>query len=217
MARKKERSPAFQVYPKDAMSDEIYQLMNNRQKGIYWDFLLRAWIEGSIPSDIQTLAMLAKEDERDFETLWPLISRKFKLKGKRYVNARLLKEEKKQKNYSKRMRENAHKLWRKKSQLVPDRERIETGKSGLPSKPSHSNGNALQFASSSLALAPSVGSQREPQNGAIAPSKTAEKKTDPKTGRAYATCHPLVFADPGDDGVPMCNSCMKIPTWYKPQ
>lgn len=111
MAKKKEKSPAYQYYPKDMETDEVVKLMNNRQRGIYHRLLDHNWLEGSIPAEIGHLATLVHENLKDFEAMWPLISKKFRKKGSRLTNPRQERERKKQKTFSKKQADAAHKRW----------------------------------------------------------------------------------------------------------
>lgn len=85
------KRPAYQWYPADADSDEVFKLMTYEQEGIYRRLLDHQWIEGSIPSDVESLARLLPKVPRDrFLEIWPLISSKFRPRNSdRLVNDKL--------------------------------------------------------------------------------------------------------------------------------
>lgn len=93
------KSPAFQFYPKDFLSDENVVLMTNQELGCYMKLLCYCWKEGSIPLDIQKIAKLCNEDGAAMALLWSAIKNCFsvcKENPERLVNLRLLKEREKQ-------------------------------------------------------------------------------------------------------------------------
>lgn len=97
----KNKPPAFQFYPSEFLADENVKLMTCEERGAYITLLCHNWIEGSLPDDDKSLAILSDAKER-----WPLIKAKI-LKcfchssaKKRYSNPRLKKEKKKQKRFS---------------------------------------------------------------------------------------------------------------------
>ncbi|NOS67941.1 MAG: DUF1376 domain-containing protein [Candidatus Peribacteraceae bacterium] len=97
------KSPAFQFYPKDWLSDANVVSMTNEQKGIYITLLCHCWLEGSIPSDVSALSRLCGVQVDRMKKLWPEIERCFKQKGDGFIHYRLVQEGLKQK------------LWREKS------------------------------------------------------------------------------------------------------
>ena len=54
------KSPAFQFYPKDFISDLNVQMMTMEERGVYITLLCSAWIEGQVPDDIIILKRLCK-------------------------------------------------------------------------------------------------------------------------------------------------------------
>lgn len=71
------KSPAFQFYPKDFLSDENVMLMSNQELGCYIKLISFCWIEGSIPSDIKNIAKLCGEDASVMSQLWQSIEKCF--------------------------------------------------------------------------------------------------------------------------------------------
>ena len=52
------KSPAFQFYPADFLSDSKVILMSNEEVGCYIKLICHGWLEGSIPSNIEGIALL---------------------------------------------------------------------------------------------------------------------------------------------------------------
>lgn len=72
-----QKAPAYQWFPRDFAMDEVAQLMNYEQQGMYRKLLDHQWLEGSIPADEVELAALLKVPVARFRKLWPRIARKF--------------------------------------------------------------------------------------------------------------------------------------------
>lgn len=94
------KSPAFQCYPAELFNDEAVKLMSNREFGIYWKLICHSWTEKSIPADLEKLAVIVNEDPRDFESMWPKMSFKFRKKRDRLLHKRVERERAKQKQFS---------------------------------------------------------------------------------------------------------------------
>ena len=100
----KNKSPAFQFYPKDFLSDEKVLMMTNQEVGCYIKLLCYCWLEGSIPSDVNKIAKLCGENSSVMAELWPSLKSCFKSTGnylKRLKHCRLEKEREKQDKYHK--------------------------------------------------------------------------------------------------------------------
>jgi uncharacterized protein YdaU (DUF1376 family) len=74
------KSPAFQFYPKDYLSDAKTRVMTFKQRGMYWDLVSHCWLEKGLPDDpkeiarilgITSIARFVKHD-------WPVIGRCFR-------------------------------------------------------------------------------------------------------------------------------------------
>jgi uncharacterized protein YdaU (DUF1376 family) len=84
------KRPAYQWNVVDAEGDEVFQLMDYEQRGIYRTLLDRQWLEGSIPADpARVFGLLKLRSYARFKKLWPLIASKFQEDGDRLRNARL--------------------------------------------------------------------------------------------------------------------------------
>ena len=68
------KSPAFQFYPADFLSDENVVLMSNTEVGCYIKLMCYCWREGSIPSDVNKIAKICGEDDSAMAHLWLAIS-----------------------------------------------------------------------------------------------------------------------------------------------
>jgi len=113
------RPPAFQFYPSDFLSDENVMLMSNQAVGCYIKLLCINWKQGSVPSDIETLALLCGEDGSTMARLWLSLKPCFKAnENGRLINPRLEQERQKQINFrkerSKSGKKGAVKLWKQK-------------------------------------------------------------------------------------------------------
>ena len=113
----KPKSPAFQFYPGDWLSDENVVLMSNAARGLYITLLCHCWLEGSIPADLDKLSKISNEKRKKFEKIWREVESCFSKNGDtgRYVNNRLERERTKQEYYRKERSESgklgANKRW----------------------------------------------------------------------------------------------------------
>ncbi len=57
-----EKSPAFQFYPKDLLSDGKAMAMTYECLGMYWVLLCHDWIDDGIPDDDDEILNLLKYD-----------------------------------------------------------------------------------------------------------------------------------------------------------
>jgi uncharacterized phage protein (TIGR02220 family) len=95
------KSPAFQWYPADYLSDINVILMSNEQRGCYGTLLSHEWLSNGkgIPRDIEAIAKLCGEDSKKMAMLWKGIEKCFKPHPKddtKLIHPRLEKERKKQ-------------------------------------------------------------------------------------------------------------------------
>lgn len=140
------KSPAFQFYPKDWLSDLAVTRMTNQQRGIYITLLCHCWLEGSIPKDLPSISRIIGESVEDIRRHWLGIECCFKEVGGSLVNSRLNREREKQEVFRKAMRDSALRRWK-------DRKRNNKKAMRTYNKESigrHKVGNALPFAVCSL-------------------------------------------------------------------
>jgi len=96
-------SPAFSFYPKDILSDEAAASMTDEELGVYVRLLCHAWLEGSIPADMDRLAKMTRRRRPVFEKLWKAIGLCWRQSDDdpgRLVQGRLEQERVKQRAYS---------------------------------------------------------------------------------------------------------------------
>jgi uncharacterized protein YdaU (DUF1376 family) len=98
-----EKSPAFQFYPKDFLSDEKQIRMSLPAVGIYMRLICHCWNEGSLPADAVSLARLSGATGRQIRELWPSIGPCFRTtEDGRLIHPRLEREREKQQVYRRR-------------------------------------------------------------------------------------------------------------------
>lgn len=66
----KEKSPAFQFFPRDFISDEKVMVMDMAQRGIYITLLCFCWTESSIPADAKEVLKLCRIGT-EYESMLP--------------------------------------------------------------------------------------------------------------------------------------------------
>lgn len=94
-----EKSPAFQFYPKDWLSDGLVRAMGHEARGVYIDLLSIYWNDGGLPSDPKALAARVALPLRTFQRLWPLIAPCFEIGPNSITSKRLDREKLKQSDY----------------------------------------------------------------------------------------------------------------------
>ena len=141
------KSPAFQFYPGDFLSDLNVIVMSGAEVGAYALLMSVCWIENGFPNDMDDMAHVAKMDPNAFAESWSKrLSRCFLLRedGK-WDHPRLQAERVKQQAFSQKMSEagarggRGHKAKVKPAQRVGEAEALGTQRVG----------NALQSPSSS--------------------------------------------------------------------
>lgn len=118
-----EKSPAFQFYPKEFLTDEHVVTMSLQERGAYITLLCYCWQEGSLPANATKLARMLGVPVRAFRRLWTAMQPCFENVGDdRLTHPRLEKERAKQREYQ---------------QTVSDR-----GRMGASARWKHGQGNA---------------------------------------------------------------------------
>ena len=106
------RSPAFQFYPKDFLSDENVRVMSLQERGVYITLLCLCWIQGSLPAGVERLAKLCGVPVNAMRKLWPAILPCFRDGDPdRLIHPRLEREREKQAHYKRRQSDAAAKRW----------------------------------------------------------------------------------------------------------
>jgi len=97
------KSPAFQFYPNDFLSDANVIVMSLQERGAYITLVCICWQQGGLPAQVERLARLCGTPTATFQRLWPAISPCFRsvADGQRLLHPRLEKERKKQRAYRK--------------------------------------------------------------------------------------------------------------------
>lgn len=101
----KARSPAFQWYAADFLSDANVIAMTLEARGAYITLISICWIEGSIPASISRLARLCSVSVEHMNELWEMVGVCFKPHPKDeslLIHPRLAKEERKQREWKKK-------------------------------------------------------------------------------------------------------------------
>lgn len=94
-----EKSPAFQFYPKDFLTDSHVVAMTLTELGAYIKLLCLCWLDGSVPIDLAALARLCRVSTTAFARLWPALEPCFTVLDGRLVQPRIERERRKQTAY----------------------------------------------------------------------------------------------------------------------
>jgi uncharacterized protein YdaU (DUF1376 family) len=103
------KSPAFQFYPKDFITDERVTLMSMQERGVYITLICKCWTEGTLPADLVLLARLCGFPTAAFRKCWTAIAPCFRpcsRDASRLIHPRLEKERQKQRAYRRRQADN---------------------------------------------------------------------------------------------------------------
>ena len=93
------KSPAFQFYAKDWLSDANVRSMSFAAKGVYIDLLAIYWNEGGLPASTDRLARLVGMAPAKFRRLWPAIEPCFVRIQEQLSQKRLEDEKSKQEQF----------------------------------------------------------------------------------------------------------------------
>lgn len=101
------KSPAFQFYVKDYLTDVLVREMSFQHRGVYIEILCHLWnAEGSLPSDLDRLAIIIGMSARRLRKLWPMIEKCFEIDGEILRNPRLDAEKIKQEKFKAKQKAN---------------------------------------------------------------------------------------------------------------
>lgn len=106
------KSPAYQWYPTDALTDARYAELTYEERGVFHALLDYAWLNDGLPTEPERLARLLRLSQADFDRVWVSVSRCFRPRvgdPSRLVNGRQEREREAQAEYSAKMRDNAAK------------------------------------------------------------------------------------------------------------
>lgn len=142
------KSPAFQFYPNDFLSDPKTLVMSAEEIGIYWLLVSVCWKENGLPKENKKLSRLARVQEKKFSRIWnDTISECFYFceETQQYRHEGLDKEQLKQGENSEKRKQAADKRWCK-----TDANALQV----------HSKNDAKQCLSSSTSSSTSLNTQR---------------------------------------------------------
>lgn len=92
-------APAFQFYVRDWLTDT--RGMSLEVKGAHIDLLAYSWAKGPLPNDEPELARILGVALRVFRSLWRVLSRCWKLTKRGWINGRLERTRREQRQYRK--------------------------------------------------------------------------------------------------------------------
>ena len=141
------KSPAFQFYPGDFLSDENVISMTFEERGIYITLLCSCWIQGSIPADHEKLKRLLSGYSNEIPDQVLECFKEMEGDSKRLVHHRLEKERNKQDEW----REKSSQAGKKSAENRQIKKNFKGGSSLVQPK-SNSSVFSLQSSSSSLNL-----------------------------------------------------------------
>lgn len=98
-----EKTPAFQFYPKDFLTDGKVLRMSMAQRGLYITLLSICWTERHLPSGVTELAQMVGLPVQVFRKLWPGVDICFTETPKGLSHKRLDEEREKQDVFRRRM------------------------------------------------------------------------------------------------------------------
>jgi len=105
------KSPAFQFYPKDFLSDEKQIQMSLPAVGMYIRLLCHCWIEGSLPTEERALARLAGATLRQWRRSATALNGCFQVKDGRLFHPRLERERDRQLHFKINQRTRSGRRW----------------------------------------------------------------------------------------------------------
>jgi uncharacterized protein YdaU (DUF1376 family) len=147
------KSPAFQFYPNDFLSDRNVIVMSLQERGAYITLLCLCWHE-PLPNDPDRLAALCGVPVSTFRKLWPALAICFRDSTDqpgRLVHPRLERERHKQLDFRRRQSDNGKKGGRPKNPTLKPTESHEKGlgSSGLTQTEPKKSSSVFSLQSSS--------------------------------------------------------------------
>jgi uncharacterized protein YdaU (DUF1376 family) len=160
------KSPAFQFYPKDFLTDENVRVMSLQERGAYITLICLCWLEGTLPADVSRLARVCGTPLTVFRRLWPALSVCFRPAAQegRLMHPRLERERDTQATFRRRQSDNgkrgADKRWHSEPIATPSPESSGATVSPMAKNSSSSPISNLQSPVSSLQDPPEGRSKR---------------------------------------------------------
>jgi|GEM_PF-3825750 len=177
MIKPQKKSPAFQFYAAEFLSDENVAVMSNQEVGCYIKLICYCWREGSIPSDIKRISRLCGESTQIMSDLWPSLAPCFAVTQEdrsRLIHPRLERERQKQIEHSKERSESGAK---------GAKSRWQKTKSATMAQPQDSNGSTMaqQQKNNSSAIQEPIANQASAMQEPIAMHSSASPEKVGKT------------------------------------
>jgi uncharacterized protein YdaU (DUF1376 family) len=123
----------------DWRGDDVYMILDNREKGIYRELIDQCWVAGGISSNPEDLARFVGEPVDYFRGVWAKIHKKFRVRGDGLISKRLEQDRRRLKEVRKKRKDAAQKgadqRWKDKRTTMPKPKEI------------HAKGNAVDGAS----------------------------------------------------------------------
>lgn len=107
--REKQKSPAYQWYPKDILSSKRVSMMTLQEEGAYRRALDYCWLHGDLPADVKALAKLIGKNCP--VRVAQVVRSMFLVEGGALRHDRLDAERAKQKEFGAKQKKNAEKRW----------------------------------------------------------------------------------------------------------
>lgn len=116
------KSPAFQWYASDALTDGEFAEMTFEERGAFITLLSYSWLNGGLPEDPERVRRILRATSDEFARFWPAISRCFRHFDGRLVNRRLERERAAQAENRAARKAAADQRWAKQQALAAQQE-----------------------------------------------------------------------------------------------
>ena len=108
------KSPAFQFYANDFLSDANVVVMSLQERGAYITLICYCWQQGGLPNDVAYLARLCGVPVTAFRRFWPAVERCFRATDDgRLAHPKLDRIRQDQNDYRRRQSDASRKRWDK--------------------------------------------------------------------------------------------------------
>jgi uncharacterized protein YdaU (DUF1376 family) len=176
------KSPAFQYYPKDFLSDARVMAMSLEERGAYWTLVSVLWLEKNLKNDPRVLSKILGVTPKTMAKLWVAIGPCFIVRDDGTLSHNRLEHERlQQSTYSASMSDNGRKGGR--PRLSAENPQLFHEKAEKSSASASASASALQTPSDSPGDAGVVsanGTHPPPPTG---PARTSPPNTAPKAAR----------------------------------
>ena len=180
------QAPAFQFYPKDFLASSKVQRMSLAEVGAYTLLLSHAWLDGSLPPDLPTLARLCRCSTPAFTRMWRAVLYEcFQAREDgRLTNKRLEEVRAAQEAFRRGQAEKSRESWEKRRRATDEPMASHRPATGEPQGSlCSSTATASSSASSTPSASPSGVVHTPPKPPRRAPLVTTEHRTHAHCGR----------------------------------